>query len=60
MKKWVIEFRSGTYFQNLEADNGGLMRTAQQFDSKKKAEEFMDKSNWIYFNGGMAVPFKNG
>ena len=59
MVKWVIEFRSGNYFQNLTADNGGPMKTAQQFASKKEAEEFMDKNNWIYVNGGMAVRFKN-
>lgn len=28
MGQYVIEFRSGTYFQNLNADNGGPMATA--------------------------------
>ncbi len=29
--KFVIEFRSGSFFQNLEADHGGKSETAQQF-----------------------------
>lgn len=30
----VIEFRSGTYFQNLTADHGGPLDTARVFDDK--------------------------
>lgn len=54
-EKFIIEFRSGSFFQNLEADRGGPASTAQTFASKKEAEDFMNKHNWIYFNGGMAV-----
>lgn len=53
---WVIEFRSGSYFQNLEADRGGRKDTAQKFASKEEVEAFMREHEWILFNGGMAVP----
>ena len=56
MNKWVIELRNGSYFQNLDADEGGPIKTAQRFDSKEAAEEFMDHNLWIYHNGGMAIP----
>ncbi len=55
---FIIEFRSGSFFQNLKADHGGPASTAQAFASKEAAENFMDQHNWIYFNGGMAVPRK--
>lgn len=54
---WVIEFRSGTYFQNLEADHGGPKETAHKFASKAEAESFMNANQWMWFNGGMAKPF---
>lgn len=53
---WVIEFRSGTYFQNLESERGGPKQTAKQFDSEAEANTFMRKNTWILGNGGMAVP----
>jgi hypothetical protein len=55
MKRWVIEFRSGTFFQDIEAAHGGRVQSAQRWDTKKEAEAFMDENPWIYFNGGMAV-----
>lgn len=57
--QWVIEFRSGTFFQNLEAERGGPKETAQKFDSKQEAEEFMSQHEWILFNGGMALLIEN-
>lgn len=60
MHRWAIEFRSGTFFQNLEAANGGPANTARRFASKAEADAFMDKHYWIAFNGGMAVPLKDG
>ncbi len=54
-QEYVIEFRSGSFFQNLEADNGGKMATAQRFASKKKADDFMREHEWISFNGDMAM-----
>ena len=56
MRKWVIEFRNGSFFQSLEADHGGPLATAQKFDSLEKAEELMNRHPWIYANGGMAMP----
>ncbi len=55
MRRWVIEFRSGSFFQDIEADYGGRVQSAQRFDNKDEAEAFMNANQWIYFNGGMAV-----
>lgn len=52
--QYVIEFRNGSFFQNLEAENSGPKETAQKFNSKQECVEFMDKHDWVYFNGGMA------
>lgn len=52
---WAIEFRNGSFFQNLESDHGGPKSTAALFDSKEEAEAFMGENFWIYFNGGMAL-----
>lgn len=56
MSGYVIEFRSGTFFQNLDADKGGPRETAQRFDTADAADDFMREHEWILFNGGMAVP----
>jgi hypothetical protein len=53
--RFVIEFRSGTFFQNMEAENGGPCGTAQRFATRDEAERFMEKHDWILFNGGMVV-----
>ena len=50
---WAIEFRNGCFLQNLEADNSGPLETAQTFDSKAATEDFMNKHNWTWLNGGM-------
>jgi hypothetical protein len=55
MKRWVIEFRSGTFFQDIEAAHGGRVQSAQRWDTKEEAEKFMDDNPWISFNGGMAM-----
>lgn len=52
---WVIEFSSGTFFQDLGATRGGPVITAQKFRTKHLAVEFMEAHSWIYFNGGMAI-----
>ena len=57
--RWVIEFRNGSFFQNLEAKNGSSKESAQKFDSKTAAETFMDTHQWIYTNGGMAVIYSD-
>jgi hypothetical protein len=51
----IIEFRSGSFFQNLEADHGGPRETAQRFTSTDEANAFMRTHTWIAFYGGMAV-----
>lgn len=53
-EKWVIEFRNGGLFQNLESDHGGPLETACRFGSKQEAEAFMSANSWISLNGGMA------
>jgi len=55
VKRWVIEFRSGTFFQHIEAEHGGRVRSAQRWGTKREAEAFMDENPWICFNGGMTV-----
>jgi len=52
---FVIEFRSGTYFQNLSSQNGGPLKTAKAFTSRAEADEFMHVNDWIMWNGGMTV-----
>lgn len=53
---YVIEFRSGSFFQNLDAENGGPKATAQRFESEDAAWEFMGAHQWMLFAGGMPVP----
>ncbi len=50
--KFVIEFRSGTYLVSLDADRGGTLQQAMQFDSSHEAEAFADAHDWIWFNDG--------
>jgi hypothetical protein len=52
---FVIEFRSGTYFQNLRSQNGGPLKTAKTFMSRGEADEFMHVNDWIMWDGGMTV-----
>lgn len=54
VKRWVIEFHSGGFFQNLEAHSSGPIETAQTFDSKAATEAFMSMHDWKLFNGGAA------
>lgn len=54
--EYIIEFRSGTYFQNLEAEYGGPAKTAQRFETELEADRFMSEHPWILFHGGMVVP----
>lgn len=56
MGEWVIEFRSGSFFQSPEASRGGPRETAQRFAAREDAETFMRCNQWILFAGGMAVP----
>lgn len=53
VKRWAIEFRNGGFLQSLAANNGGPVKTAQTFDSEAATEDFMNKHNWTWFNGGM-------
>ena len=53
--KWVIEFRNGSFFKDLEADHGTSLDKAKRFDTKAECTQFMDAHQWIYWNGGMAM-----
>lgn len=53
--KYVIEFRSGSYFRDLKDERGSTLRDAKRFDTRKDAEHFMSRHEWILFNGGMTV-----
>ena len=54
--EYVIEFRSGSFFQNLDATNGGPPASAQKFATYDEADAFIDAHPWIAFNGGMPYP----
>lgn len=53
---FVIEFRSGSYFQHLGSETGGALESAATFETKETAEEIIRQHWWIGFNGGMVVP----
>jgi len=57
---YALEFRNGSFFQSLEKDHGGPIHTAQKFSTYEEANDFMNKHNWILFNGGMVVRVKRG
>lgn len=52
---WVIEFRDGTFFQNLEAEHGGPIETAQRFASKEAVDNFEEEHGWLLVYGSMAL-----
>lgn len=54
--KHIIEFRNGSFFKSLSHDTGVEKKDAKQFPSKKTANDFMKKHQWILFNGGMVLP----
>jgi hypothetical protein len=54
-KSFVIEFRSGSYFENLDAEHGCTIKHARRWPSREEAEHFMDQHVWILMNGGMVV-----
>jgi hypothetical protein len=52
---YIIEFSDGSFFQNVDADHGGSLATAQRFGSVKEANAIMDKERWIALNGGVVI-----
>lgn len=54
-KSFAIEFRSGSYFKNLDAEHGSTIERAQRWATREEAERFMDRHEWILMNGGMVV-----
>ena len=53
--KYLIEFRSGSFFRDLADEHGSSRANARRFDSRQSAENFMRRHEWILFNGGMVV-----
>ena len=53
--EWVIEFRSGSFFKDLESDRGCRLAEAKRFASEEDARAFMVQNEWILFNGGCAL-----
>jgi hypothetical protein len=55
--RYAIEFRSGTYFVNVDRPNGGTRDEALRFENRGAAEAYMRLSwlTWIAANGGMVV-----
>lgn len=54
-KTFAIEFRSGSYFENLDAERGCTIERARRWHTRAAAERFMDRHEWILMNGGMVV-----
>lgn len=59
-QEWVIEFRSGSYFQSLSAPGGCSIKDAMRFPSKVAADGYINSSDYLAMNGGMAVPDPRG
>jgi hypothetical protein len=53
--KFLIEFRSGSFFRALEDDHGSSRENARRFDSREEADAFGNAHEWIWFNGGMII-----
>jgi hypothetical protein len=59
-KSFAIEFRSGSYFQDLDAEHGCTIERSQRWPTRDEAERFMDQHEWILMNGGMVVEVPAG
>lgn len=54
-----IEFRSGSYFVDLDSPRGGTLTYAFRWPTEQAAEDFMSQHEWILYNGGMVVPVRS-
>lgn len=54
---YVIEFRSGTFFGQLDSsgEESRNVSQARKFASKRDAEDYIDRLPWIAARGGIAV-----
>lgn len=56
MRRFVVEFRSGSFFRGPRADRGGTLGEARRFDQRRHAEAYIDRrAPWVWFNGAMIV-----
>lgn len=54
MNRYVIEFRSGSFFRGPRSDRGGTIGEAMRFNQRRHAEAYVDRRvPWVWFNGGM-------
>jgi hypothetical protein len=55
--RYALEFRSGSYFVNVDRPNGGTKEEALTFNTESWAKQWFDKFvPWVWANGGMIVP----
>lgn len=53
-RKFVIEFRSGSFFKGPRPARGGTLAQAMRFDQERHAEQYVQrKAPWVWMNGGM-------
>lgn len=55
MRRWAIEFRSGSFFVDHASDRGGSVHQAKRFRSKRAADRFLRRHQWMLWNGGMPL-----
>lgn len=54
--RYVIEFRSGSFFKCPRPDRGGTIAQAMRFNQAKHAAVYLDrKASWAWFNGAMVM-----
>ena len=61
MARTALEFRSGTYFVNVDRPNGGTAHEALTWITPELARWWLDKfAPWVWANGGMLVDAPEG
>lgn len=53
---WVIEFRSGLFYVNEDAETGGPIKLAKLWPSVRVVDDFVTRNEWILWNGGCPIP----
>ncbi|HEY6117455.1 MAG TPA: hypothetical protein VI172_15995 [Candidatus Dormibacteraeota bacterium] len=54
--RYALEFRSGSYFVNVDRSTGGALHEAATFITEDNATWWFNKfAPWVWQNGGMLV-----
>ena len=53
---YVIEFRNGRYFVDLDASNSGPLSRAMRFATEQEAKSAMLSNTWMLYHGALVVP----